>query len=599
MFKKTILSCISLIFLISLVIDGLIALGPVYPERESFFNGYMTPFYIVLALTVFGAPLLFHKDFLKKYMGPALFIPFIISAVYTYVYAFCGATNERRLGDYYSLSLALFMGTLLWISFRSRFLPLRLFQMGALGLLFTYSLLSPFLFLGYFLIYGTEMDSFGLLAIFQTNLNETIEYMEHIFPAPFTILPLLLITGAILLAFALAYHLMRKEIQNALRLSSASRWGKTAMIGLMIFFTLGLTAQIIRTYPLGLIHMILRYPYMLDAFRGAYQDRNAIMDRLELLPGTTPEDGTHIIVIGESACRDRMTAFEKDYPIDTTPWETTMTQNPNFIFAPKGYSNFPITVMALSYALTEKNQYNNVRLKDAPTLIDVARKAGYYTEWISYQARGNMWSAAISAIGEHADKTHWEDGYDGDVVKKLKQLPLKKKRILFIHINGSHVQYKDRVPETFDTGAYLPKNDPYYDYHRTLLYTDKILQDIYEYAKDHMNLQTMIYFSDHGEDMTYNHNTAPFYYDMVRIPFWIYLSPEYQKKHPALLPTLQANQNKIFTNDLIFDTASGLWGAKTNVYESLYDWSSPDYGLDDNALTLHGRLMIKDDPDKK
>lgn len=105
----------------------------------------------------------------------------------------------------------------------------------------------------------------------------------------------------------------------------------------------------------------------------------------------------------------------------------------------------------------------------------------------------------------------------------------------------------------------------------------------------------MIYFSDHGEDMKYRHNPAVFSYDMVRIPFWIYISPAYQKNHPDIMAHFRQNANKVFTNDLIFDTVSGLWGMKTNYYEPIYDFSSPSYALTDDGLTMHGKLRVKDD----
>lgn len=91
-----------------------------------------------------------------------------------------------------------------------------------------------------------------------------------------------------------------------------------------------------------------------------------------------------------------------------------------------------------------------------------------------------------------------------------------------------------------------------------------MLHSIFTYAKEHLNLKTMIYFSDHAEDMVYYHGTSGFSYDMIRIPFWIYLSPDYRKIHPDILPALQSNKDKIFTNDLLFETASGIWQAKTN-----------------------------------
>lgn len=80
------------------------------------------------------------------------------------------------------------------------------------------------------------------------------------------------------------------------------------------------------------------------------------------------------MVIGESACRDRMSAFYDSYPINTTPWEKEMVKNDNFIFFKNAYSCFSNTVMAVTQALTSSNQYNGVLLKDATDIINVAKK---------------------------------------------------------------------------------------------------------------------------------------------------------------------------------------------------------------------------------
>ena len=107
----------------------------------------------------------------------------------------------------------------------------------------------------------------------------------------------------------------------------------------------------------------------------------------------------------------------------------------------------------------------------------------------------------------------------------------------------------------------------------------------------------MIYFSDHGENMKHFHTTSPFYYDMVHIPFFVYLSPDYQAAHPDLMPTLKSHEQTVFTNDMAFDTVTGIWQARTNFYHSQYDFSSKDYAINkENATTFERKKRIADDP---
>lgn len=63
------------------------------------------------------------------------------------------------------------------------------------------------------------------------------------------------------------------------------------------------------------------------------------------------------------------------------------------------------------------------------------------------------------------------------------------------------------------------------------------------------------------------------------------------------MPALKSHEKLPFTNDLAFDTVTGLWQAKTNFYHAAYDISSPDYAITiENAKTFGGKRMVKDDP---
>ena len=69
-------------------------------------------------------------------------------------------------------------------------------------------------------------------------------------------------------------------------------------------------------------------------------------------------------------------------------------------------------------------------------------------------------------------------------------------------------------------------------YANSQLYTDWLLQQIYTYGKDNLNLQAMVYFSDHGESVDKSHNPDTFDFVMTHIPFWMYLSPQYRAAYP-------------------------------------------------------------------
>lgn len=109
------------------------------------------------------------------------------------------------------------------------------------------------------------------------------------------------------------------------------------------------------------------------------------LDKEKALPMKLP--GTVILVVGETACRDYMAAFNPEYPLETTPWESSIRRTDGFFFFPQAYSNFSNTVMALSQSLTSSNQYNNMPLGESVDLVSLARKAGYHTYWFPLRER--------------------------------------------------------------------------------------------------------------------------------------------------------------------------------------------------------------------
>ena len=89
-------------------------------------------------------------------------------------------------------------------------------------------------------------------------------------------------------------------------------------------------------------------------------------------------------------------------------------------------------------------------------------------------------------------------------------------------------------------------------------------------------------------------------YDMVRIPFFIYLSPAYTRLYPDTAQALRQNEHKVFTNDLMYDTISGVLHLPNTDYEPKFDLSSSAYDLKPaDARTKYGEWTNLDDPDYK
>ena len=304
--------------------------------------------------------------------------------------------------------------------------------------------------------------------------------------------------------------------------------------------------------------------------------------------------GTTVLIIGESANRDHMKAFNGDYFVDTTPWETEMRKDSHFYFLDKAYACFSQTAQVLSYLLTGMNQYNHRSPSYMVSLVDEAKAAGMDTWWISNQGANDALTVSIAEAANHQLWTTARQGDDRQILDLLGEIPNKGNYFIVIHLMGSHIRYKDRVPEEYAKEADAKLDKPLGDYDMSIMYTDHILHKIYDFLMERIHPDSIIYVSDHGEDMKYTHGTGHFTFDMVRIPCWIYLSPEMKQRRPELDGHLRENCSKVFTNDLVFDTVSGLMGLRIFAYSQQYDLTSDSYDLPDgDSRTMHGKVKLE------
>lgn len=347
------------------------------------------------------------------------------------------------------------------------------------------------------------------------------------------------------------------------------------------------------TYIHEIRSMSARHHEILKNFKLTGDVENSLIKKL---PGSV------ILVIGESAAKDRMKAFTPGYSSETTPWLSSVKSSNEFYLFDHTYSCYPVTVPALSMFLYGRNQYDQRKIEDVPHIIDVAKKAGYTTWWISNQGKMSGEDSPIDFVAHNCDfekRSAHTGRSDYQTFDLLKEIPAGGNHFIVIHLMGSHIRYADRLPPDFKTLKNPAHDRRTNEYDSTLLYTDRLLRDILSYGKEKLNLQVMMYCSDHGENMKYSHVASKnMTYDMVRIPFFIYLSPDYLSVYENTAENLRNNEHKVFTNDLMYDTISGILQLPNTFYEPRFDLSHDSYDLKpEEARTKHGEWDIVSDPD--
>lgn len=466
-------------------------------------------------------------------------------------------------------------------------------------LITTFQIICALIYFSYFLIYGSTFATADFLPFVQTHLSEAIGFLKSFISVKTLCLGVILL----LVLFVPTITLLVRNIKNG-GMSSA-KWPKWIIALSVLLFAAGIINVrhwIPRSFPVLDYQLSQAY---IHSIRDAKKLHTINAAKLVLANGinntlASRVPGTVLLVIGESETSDLMTAFTPSLPVDTTPWLTSEKENKDFYLFNHAYTNFPATAGALSMALTGINQYNEKEIGQVVTLLDVAKKAGYDTWWISNHRQLGADNPSVDLVSSGADHTLWTthaEGADIDLISLLKKVPRNGNHFIVLHLMGSHAKYDSRIPDDWPYLSLPGADETENDYATTVDYTDYILKNIFNYSKENLHMTAMAYLSDHGEDMKYGHGEGHVTWSMLHIPLFFYLSPEYETAFPNTAKALRNNREKIFTNDLLFDTMCGLIQAPNNDYSPTYDLTSPLYSLNaDQALAVNGKWIVANDP---
>ncbi|MCH3950269.1 MAG: phosphoethanolamine transferase [Acidaminococcus sp.] len=459
----------------------------------------------------------------------------------------------------------------------------------------------PLLGLGYgFISGGNALSSDLVLAVFQTNPREAIAFLED---QPLSRWAVAIF--ALFLFLFLEVKISHKMLQNA----SVQKWLPIVVTGALLILNIKSSVPRLHTYYLA--NTIVSTRRSLNSYKSYRKHQKERLDRLRNLTDLTilPEaKGTYVLIIGESASRDHMHAY--GYERENTPWMDRMKEVPGTTLFKKAYANYCQTVPALTYALSGKNQYNDVNLEDAYSIIEIAKAAGYETYWLSNQARFSVAETPVSEMASTADHQIWLNGRssspteanypDKDLVSYLPDSIPDTPTLIVLHIMGNHGKYADRYPKNFE--VFKGKGRRLDGYDNSILYVDSVLKSVFEKTSRYPNFKGFIYMPDHGEhpEDGRTHQPDKFTYQMVHIPLMIYLPPSNAASRPVLYETAKSHVASPWTNDLLYDAMIDLLGIQNAPFtSSAYSIFSPDYHMTrQNLLTQHGQKTLEDDPDQ-
>ena len=462
----------------------------------------------------------------------------------------------------------------------------------------------PLVNIGNFWLTGSAVDTDAIHAIFQTHFSEAVQFLG----ANYSAARLISVFGSIALCLGSIAWTLRKTV------AAPSLAGLGVVVLTLAVLLSGRISEDLTTFSTWRDASI-RYYQELKVFRDLAAERQVTSVNYELQ--RRAGERVTVLIIGESHSKRHMSLY--GYPRDTTPKLVQRNKDDNLIVFENAYSNHTHTVPSLSFTLTEANQYNGKTWTTSPSFITVARQAGIKTYWISNQQMLGLWhnvvalfareSENVVSINKKIGRLKKPDNQDEALIPHLRDaLREPGEKLIIVHLLGSHFHYCGRFPDDWEVYTEPPEMSVFGKasattkprlvncYDNSVRYNDHVLDLVFNSLNESDIPASTLYFPDHSEEVFNEkyHNAAVFDFSMSEIPLVFAASDSWRKEFPEHWNQLVNNRKKIFTNDLIFETALGLMGLEGEQAITKNDLGHKDYKSIEAPKTLHGRVNIKD-----
>ncbi|MDO4179393.1 MAG: sulfatase-like hydrolase/transferase [Phascolarctobacterium sp.] len=341
-------------------------------------------------------------------------------------------------------------------------------------------LLIPLAQIIYYILYKACINENGMLMLQETHYNEIIEFFKAM-PVSINVFGFV----ATILSAVGFFMVNYQFLQTGLDIS----WLGTGILGILcIFLSIYLwktkRGVFVRT---GIGEFYLDVKEYRETNKNYKENTGLRMQNLQVKALGQPINKPHtlVLVIGESESRDYMSCFVPNYEYDTTPWMDKLSKSPNCILFPHAYSCMANTVIALSNALTEMNQYNDKKFYESCSVVDVAHKLGYKVHWYSNQGHLGCADTPVSLVAETSDVAKWTKQelnkvqYDETLLDFFAEIDPNINNLLVVHLKGNHFSFLNRFPESFTKFGKPGKYDLIPNYLDSVAYTDYVLSKIF------------------------------------------------------------------------------------------------------------------------
>jgi heptose-I-phosphate ethanolaminephosphotransferase len=392
----------------------------------------------------------------------------------------------------------------------------------------------------YYYLFNTYLSPSAIFVLLDSNINEAKEFASFYLDTSIVIFTIvfLIITFFLLFRYKKSSSLnLKKTRKNSLKILS---------IVLVILVFLKISTLIVYNLP----YLILKsnVEYFLEAKKlESYKDnKEGNFHNVKRLKNE--ENELYVIIIGESTSRSHFGLY--NYYRQTTPRLNKLKDDLliyNDVISPHVYS-----IGSLTKILTLGNYEFPNKISEG-SMIQLLNSASFSTYWLSNQRPIGPYESLITKISlsstKHKFITTTISGnnkiYDGKLIEEFDEVIKEEnsKKIVFLHLIGTHHHYENRYPKAFNKFVNTPitkfnsleNHDKINHYDNAVLYTDFIVNEVIKKVNQTNLKSFVLYFSDHGEEVFDNinmsgHNEDVYSKSMFDVPFILWRSNKFAKE---------------------------------------------------------------------
>lgn len=411
------------------------------------------------------------------------------------------------------------------------------------------------------LMYGNRFSQDFATIIMQTNIAEVKEFIES-----YVSIKYLFIILIFLFSFIGIYYIIESLSRHIGR-----KLQYLALIGIIIGTALSIRNPLIyKDMFIGKIIQTFQTPTVPNL--KDHLTYPQIISTKDSIPSNI------VMIIGESFSKSHSSLY--GYNKNTNPYLQTLVADSCLFIYQNIQSPATNTIPCFQAIMsTYKPEFkDSIPWYKCTTLPEILLCSNYYTHWISNQSKIGLFDTVIGRYADLCNQNFFvgnkyagmgRTNLDEELIPLIKPLlqDTKSNNFYFIHLMGSHSNFKNRYPQTFEKfKAEDYKNHPNHQrenlatYDNSILYNDSIVYEIIRLFQDKETIA--FYFSDHAIDayessddyIAHAKVTDPKSVEAgTKIPFMIYTSPLYQQNFANEMKQIKQSLKQPFrTDDMIY-----------------------------------------------